>query len=566
MADQIALLIEAERRGILPREKAPLLTEARRRGLVPGNTAEPGVAQLASVNPQMHMPGMPPEEPETSTNDAGAATVGDRAQAAGAGLNAGIAALAGLPADTILNVFDLARAGAGALYHSTTGKPIPAALEVGENYRASLPFTTESNRALIDKHITSTQPNRPDDAASRYLHAGASAVPAIATGRPASVAGAVRQAVPAITGAVAGQTAAELGAGPMAQVAAGVAAGGLVAPRQKPKSDFVAPPENVRGVRKILEGVAGKQSVEDLASIKNQSVVNAKAKIAIGLGKKDQLTPDALKSVRDEAGKVYEQVAQSGTIKPDRQYAMQLSNMLSDAGKLGKDFKGANVAANKQVSELVETLWQPKFESRNAVEYVKQLRDDAKGNLSKFNTDPARRALGTAQKKAADILEGQIDRHLQAAGNAKLAKDWKNARQLIAKTYTIEAALNPSTGNVSASKIAKQLQKGKPLSGELKEVALAATKTPKAFKDQAVNSSKPGFSPLDLYGGSGLGVGASLLMGDPTGLAAGLALPAARGIARNMLLSPPKDKSVVFAGGEQQRKIREGNLFLGASR
>lgn len=36
MTDRIALMLEAERRGILPPDKAALLAEARRRGLVPG--------------------------------------------------------------------------------------------------------------------------------------------------------------------------------------------------------------------------------------------------------------------------------------------------------------------------------------------------------------------------------------------------------------------------------------------------------------------------------------------------------------------------------------------------
>lgn len=41
MAQNIELLLEAERRGLLPPEKAQLLSEARRRGLVPGDQAKP---------------------------------------------------------------------------------------------------------------------------------------------------------------------------------------------------------------------------------------------------------------------------------------------------------------------------------------------------------------------------------------------------------------------------------------------------------------------------------------------------------------------------------------------
>ena len=41
MANKLNLLLEAERRGILPPEKLELLAEARKRGLVPSDTSEP---------------------------------------------------------------------------------------------------------------------------------------------------------------------------------------------------------------------------------------------------------------------------------------------------------------------------------------------------------------------------------------------------------------------------------------------------------------------------------------------------------------------------------------------
>lgn len=51
------LLLEAERRGILPPDKAELLTEARRRGLVPG---EPSAAAPAPATPPGQIPGAAP--------------------------------------------------------------------------------------------------------------------------------------------------------------------------------------------------------------------------------------------------------------------------------------------------------------------------------------------------------------------------------------------------------------------------------------------------------------------------------------------------------------------------
>ncbi len=49
MADRIALMLEAERRGILPADKVALLKEARKRGLVPGQPEQPVAAPEPSV-------------------------------------------------------------------------------------------------------------------------------------------------------------------------------------------------------------------------------------------------------------------------------------------------------------------------------------------------------------------------------------------------------------------------------------------------------------------------------------------------------------------------------------
>lgn len=354
----------------------------------------------------------------------------------------------------------------------------------------------------------------------------------------------VRQAVAGSAAGGASGIAREAGVGQTGQAIAGLVAGGAVAPKAigTKKPEFVTPPGHSRGVAKILEGIAGKQSVEDLASIKNQRVVNEKVRRVIGLGPKDEITPKALQSVREQAGEVYERVASAGEIVPDQVYAKQLASLLTESRKVGGVFKGANVGSTNQIQELVSSLWQPKFNAKSTVEYIKQLRDDAKSNLSQFNTDPQRRALGKAQQKASGILESQLERHLQSSGNGKLYGEYRNARELIAKTYTIEKALNPANGNVSALKLAKDVQKGKPLSGELRQIGEAATATPKAFK--TLDNSRPGFSPLDVYGAGGLGGLGLAATGDPISLLAGAVVPLGRAAARNVLLNPPSARDI----------------------
>ena len=112
------------------------------------------------------------------------------------------------------------------------------------------------------------------------------------------------------------------------------------------------------------------------------------------------------------------------------------------------------------------------------------------------------------------------------------------SRELIAKTYSVEKALNTTTGNVDAKNLAKQLDKGKPLSGELKQAAEFAARFPKAAQTIEGMGSLPQTSPLDwaAFGGIGaatanplmlLGVGAR-----PAARAAVLSGPVQRGLQK----------------------------------
>jgi hypothetical protein len=172
--------------------------------------------------------------------------------------------------------------------------------------------------------------------------------------------------------------------------------------------------------------------------------------------------------------------------------------------------------------------------------YLKELRAQASGNLSGMNYDPAKRALGMAQREAASTLEDLIGRHLAANGTPELAQSFSQARRLIAVSHTIENALNESTGNVAASKLGQHLAKGKPISGELETAAKFARAFPKAAKE--VTESMPGISPLDYYGS----IGAAGLFGSPHLLL----LPAMRMGIREALLSPYGQKGAIEAAKE----------------
>lgn len=112
---------------------------------------------------------------------------------------------------------------------------------------------------------------------------------------------------------------------------------------------------------------------------------------------------------------------------------------------------------------------------------------------------------------------------LEVADAAAMAA-FRRARQDIAKSYSVQKAVNPATGDVSAQSLARELVKGKPLSGDLRTIAEVASAFPKAT--QALKESPKAVSPLDFaFGG-----GASIATGNPLALATLAARPAARAL------------------------------------
>jgi len=346
------------------------------------------------------------------------------------------------------------------------------------------------------------------------------------------VAGMAGQAVGQGIGAIARSYAARKATEKAAQKAAGTIKDATAKSAQK--AGYTIPPVQVNptAANRLLEGFAGKITTGQSASIKNQSVTNNLVKKAIGLAPDEQLTPQALSAVRAEAGKAYEAIRGAGVLQADAQYADDLAKIVSKYQGAGKDFPEL---AKNEIADSVEMINKQGFDSSSALDAVAILRDKADKAFRGGD-----KAFGKAYKQMADAMEGVMERNIAAAGDdaAQLLNDFRQSRQLIAKTYTIESALNASTGNVNAKKLAQMLAKGKPLSGEIKQAAQFAQAFPKAAEE--ITSSMPGVSPLD-YATAGIGAAAS---GNPGLLASIMGRPVVRGTIlsqpyQRMMVNPP---------------------------
>ena len=296
---------------------------------------------------------------------------------------------------------------------------------------------------------------------------------------------------------------------------------------------YVVPPAttNPTILNRGIEGIAGKTSVAQAASIKNQAVTNGLVRQELGLPEDAELTHDTLAEVRSQQSPAYEAVKAIPEIQFGPSYAKELKGLSATSDKIAATLPDYKATGAQQVQSLIQSIQPPDgvMDGETAVELSKSLRAEATAQLQSAarTGDPTARTLGSAYRGAATAVENAIQSHLEKTGQPELADNWDNARRTIAKTYSVEQALD-GAGNVDAGKLGKQLIKGKPLSGNLEAAADFANAFPKASKVGAVKESMPGISPLDLAAtvGTGLGLGAATHESLPA--LGGLAWPVAR--------------------------------------
>lgn len=288
---------------------------------------------------------------------------------------------------------------------------------------------------------------------------------------------------------------------------------------------YVIPPSQAKPtlINRAIEGFAGKLTTAQNASARNQQITNELARKAIGA---NELSPTGIAEVRNIAGQAYDAIGSVGAFKTDSKFLSALDNAGATTAEMRKNFPQL---VNNEVDDLIASLKQStQFDSQPTIEAIKQFRNDAAANKS--SQDPAKKALGRAQLKISTALEDLIERNLQQTqGSKELLDNYRAARKTLAKTYDVEKALNPATGNIDASKLSTQLKKGRPLTDELRSIAEFSARFPKATQTVEKMGSLPQWSPLD--------VATAGITGSVAGPAGALGL-IARPALRSLALSP----------------------------
>lgn len=303
----------------------------------------------------------------------------------------------------------------------------------------------------------------------------------------------------------------------------------LAAARQGAAAGYVIPPADLNAGfgTELISGLSGKIKTAQVASQRNQNVTDQLARKALGLGADDAINVEVLDSIRKQASQAYEPIRGAGMVTSDDAFIKSLDSIAQKYQGANKAFPGL---AKNEVGDMIDSLRVAQFDADGAVDAIKVLRESADKAFRTGDT-----GMGKAAKDAAAALENQLERHLTATGNDGALQALKDARQIIAKTYSVQKALNSETGSVSAQALAKQLEKGKPLSGDLLTIAKMGMAFPKAT--QALKESPKAISPLDWLATGG----ASIATSNPLPLMGLLARPA----ARSYLLSPSVQRAAL---------------------
>lgn len=266
------------------------------------------------------------------------------------------------------------------------------------------------------------------------------------------------------------------------------------------EAGYVVEPSAVRQPTGKLETIAGKASIAQEATVRNQQITNNMAAKHLGLPDETPLSPALLDALKKKVEQPYQEVE----------------------------------ALRASVTNLP---WFPRYHSANLGEELKQARADTTALYKAYYANPNPGVLKAAKESSAlaQSLEDDIDMIAKAAGKPELLTQLQAARQYRARIADVEMALNVADGNVSAPVIGRMLDKGRPISGDLKIVGKFAQAFPRVARE-AAGVPPAGVSGTDAAMSAVLATGGAAAAGGVEGAATGL-LPLLRQPARSRVLS-----------------------------
>lgn len=541
MAD-LQLLLEAEKRGLLPADKLSLLTEARTRGLVPKLEAAP-----APVSEGMPAPR---QQSGSFLGDLGASA----ANLADVTIGGIIPAIAGPVSYATSRAMGLSPEQATRTQERVVApieKPFGKAFGVTE----SPAYTGAGSQQVMDfigKNINkgaawiSAQTGLPVADVENMIGTATLAAPAGIRGAK----NALGVATPVVKNALTAASETPLAQAvikPLQERAARTAeersaqswqnATKIEAAQKANKLGLSLNPAeaNPTKINVLKSAIAGGKDIDVKLAKANEPKWTQLATKDMGLPANTVLNEDAFNTALDMHSAPRKVVDALPVLTPDASVIKSIEDLKITRPVIGG--KKSAEAVNSLVDETIDSI----KAGRSGAEVINDIRSLRRDANAIYTTqeksgipDPSKIARAEASNKLAAELENLIDANVS---DPKLLGEIRKARAAQAKVYDYERATDAATHKVDPEKLADMLRKKKPLSGVAADMAAVAANFP-SIATVGTSSPMPRITRSGV--GGSLGFAAGSLVGAPF---AGAVLGAGAGgltsaIAAKRMLSP----------------------------
>lgn len=416
-------------------------------------------------------------------------TANERALAGTAGGYSGAASVAGMPVDTALNAWDLAKAGTGFAQSKLTGKPPSEAFD--PTNRSNVALSSQWIKDVLNKAGAVTEAPRPDDPASKLIKGGAefgtgmflgSALPTpkmqppvrpdanwVMPGYRGAPSASANASSNANVNIGSGQAAAEstvsgrLGAsasgggynfGTVGDDAASSLTGGQRAAATGFPQGRLTPGQATGN--KLLQRLEAKLESQpmtagpfDRVKDANSREVNRAAARAIGESA-DNLSADVLDRAVTRIGGVF------NSARDDAQRVIAPQEFTTRMAQISDEFEaiGPQVWTHPLVSRLVKHAEAGTASGRDLGNLTSKLTREVHRQMTSPQGD---RELGMALGRLKDYVDDLVEQGLSGERLAQYQSARGQYRNLMLLTSRV-GAINPSTGNVNGSVLANVLQ------------------------------------------------------------------------------------------------------------
>lgn len=239
---------------------------------------------------------------------------------------------------------------------------------------------------------------------------------------------------------------------------------------------YAIPRGYYEGKQTLKERAAG--GIEKEVGLINQVNANKVAQKELNLPENAPLTKENMQDIRrQEYDAGYKPLEAVGRVRTDTDFKNSVEALKSKYASVSGSFPAA---ARDEVRNLINAYDVPTFNSKDAMQHMRSLREDASSNFSKGEN-----ALAKTQLALADLLKDEIFKQIkrdQRPNADAMIQRFEEARTRMAKSHAVENSIVEGTGSINAKELAKQLDMG--LTGGLQTTAKLANAAPRIFPER----------------------------------------------------------------------------------